>query len=211
MIRRAAFLVAAILWVVPQAASAALAADLRAGYAIPYGKISGDADLASFVQGHVPLGVDLRWRFTPRFSAGAYLSYGFGVLSDSRAGKCRVLGAECTASDLRTGLEAELQLSEGWKVTPYLSARVGWESFAFEEDAGVSWSRTRYYGWELGAEGGATLLERGALRVGAFLGVTGGSFYGYGARGPGLDASGSITDRALHGWFTVGVRAAIAP
>lgn len=211
MIRRAALLLAVISGVLPLAASAELAIDLRSGYAIPYGKISGDVDVAKFVQGHVPLGLNLRWRFTPRFSAGAYLSYGFGLLSDSRADKCSALGAECTASDLRTGLEAELQLSEGRKVTPYLGARFGWESFAFEEDAGINWSRTRNYGWELGAEGGATLLERGPLRLGAFLGVTVGSFYEYRARGAGLDASGDVTDRALHGWVTVGVRASISP
>lgn len=208
MYRLAALLLALSL---PSAGAASVAADLRSGYSLPWGGITAGLAVSDLARGQVPLDLTLRWRFSDRLSAGAYVAYAFGVLSGNRSSRCDALGADCSLSELTLGLEAGFEPGEVRGLRPYLAARVGWESMRFEEDAGASWVDTRYYGWDLGAEGGLTLFDRGPFRVGAFLGASAGSFYRYGARGPGLDESASIADRRAHGWVTIGLRATVAP
>ena len=197
---------------------------LRLGYGIPLGSLADAAitvagtnftvnsELNDVISGQVPIWIDAGYRFTPNFMAGIYFQYGFGFVPSNGCPN----GWDCSAQDIRFGLQAQYRFMPRESFDPWLGVGFGYEwldrSFSFQ---GVDGTFT-VHGWEfLNLQGGVDFKVADSFGIGPFLSFSLGEYSSYSADISGLGVAGSgsgdIDNTALHEWLTLGVRGVFDP
>jgi hypothetical protein len=188
---------------------------LRIGYGIPLGEAGGLADLDDAVSGQVPLWLDLGYRVIPEVFIGVYGQYGIAFLSDD----CDAVGLDCSASDVRIGLQGQFSPSPEAEISPWFGVGVGYEWLSIsQEGAGVELSTTMH-GFEfVHLQGGVDFRVAEHVRIGPLLSFSLGQFSEASvdcSGGAVCDAigevGGEIPDKKLHEWLVLGVRAVYGP
>jgi hypothetical protein len=203
---RTLHLVGALLLVAPNAARAQTSLGVRVGYASAQGDVGREVALDEWESGQIPIQAEVLVRVSRRAAVGAYASYGFGLASGDVKLLCELFG--CSLSVVRAGVQAVYEFPAGAMV-PWIGAGVGYEWSLANFAAGRAGPRSAtLHGFEwLNLQGGADWRLARRLAVGPFLM---GSIAQYRSGELATDAgsfSGTRSERAVHGWFQVGLRA----
>jgi hypothetical protein len=224
--------VAVVCVVAPSVANAQEAAakpelGLRTGYAIPLGKLSGDAteDMNEAIAGQIPLWLDLGARIRDRVFVGAYFSYGFGILGGDLGDACdaaeeqaEALGADssCSTTDMRLGAQAHYHFGPPNENHVWLGGGIGYEWWRFGQSVEAGGQEATVsltgHGFEfLNVQVGGDFPVAEGFALGPFAAFTLAQFGTVS-----IDCSGdcgtfgsdseSIDEKALHEWLFFGVR-----
>jgi hypothetical protein len=195
----------------PAAATAGPFFGVRAGLALPYGDVAqGGPRVEDLVERKIPLGLELGYRFNGRIWGELF----FDLAPATAASDLCAPGIECSASDFRIGLAFLLRMAPRAFLDPWLGAGVGVEVLNVEgrnaAAGGVpyEWS---WFGFELPfVEAGLDLAVTSRFTLGPWVSATIARFTSDSARASGSDtATGSIADRARHGWYSGGIKATL--
>ena len=199
---------------------------VRTGYSVFAGKIYDPSSIcfagqcfsndifgtSHVVSGQVPLWLDAGYQITPNLMLGLYGQYGFVTLDSDCSG--------CSAHDIRFGIQAQYRFRPAGKLDPWLGLGVGYESLSlhqgypeqqgFTQPVEPTSADSTFRGWELAnLQGGVDFRLGSAFTLGPFLSVSLDEFthqsidYNY----PGVaNVDGSIYDKAVHEWITLGVK-----
>lgn len=180
---------------------------LRLAYGIPLGEASKGSDMSDRVLGQIPIWLDLGWQFSPKLMLGAYFSYGFIIPSSDYSDYCDERRADCTLSDMRLGLQAQLSFSPGRSMDPWLGVGAGYEWLSNTEND----NSLQVHGWEyIMLQGGLDFGgDSGSSVVGPFVAFTYGTFSRAKVEAGGINQSGDIQDTASHSWLFLGVRGVV--
>jgi hypothetical protein len=183
--------------------SPALELDLRAGYALPGGSLSGDSgstkglELGNTISGQVPLAADIGVRIAGHWYVGGYFSYGIALLpKDSCAS-----GVSCSAHDIRFGVDVGYHvLPNNRNVDPWFAIGAGYEILGGSESADQQSVDFSFSGIEYGHLEAGIDLRR--AQIGPFVMASIGEY------GNASLAGTSVPNfpTATHSWFELGLR-----
>ena len=197
--------IAALL--VPAAARAQFTLGARAGYAFGWGDVGGTLGMGDWVKAQVPIQVDALYRVNARLALGAYFSYGFAQTGGASSDVCDLQDTDCSANVRRFGVEASYAFARHGRVEPWIGANIGYEWNTLEVSDPTGSVKTEFKGWEyLGLQGGADWRLGEKVAAGPFLHASLGRYGEGDLSGAFGSAGGSIDDKKLHGWITLGVR-----
>lgn len=174
---------------------------LGLGYALPWGKFDSDDGLSvgESVTGQVPLILDAGYRID-HFVVGMQFQYGLAFRS---ANKCDG-GADCSTKDLRLGLTLEYRIKPHEPIDPWVGIGVGYEWLSFSDTVDGRIRSGGIRGIEMFAlRAGLDFQVADQLHAGPFVGFSLGQ---YSASWRNEGGSEDISQTALHGWITIGVR-----
>ncbi|MEZ4233649.1 MAG: outer membrane beta-barrel protein [Polyangiaceae bacterium] len=183
---------------------------LRLGYGIPMGKVRDDATVAGqtteyklsdAVSSAFPaLQVDAGYFLTPEIMLGAYFGYALLNVADDGCQQ----GADCSANQLRYGIQAQYHLSRGESLDPWFGLGFGFEDVSQSSEQGGQSQDTSSSGLEfVSLNGGADFQVADGIGVGPYVSFALGQ-YTKGTNAAGEDAD--IEETALHQWLTLGVK-----
>jgi outer membrane protein W len=182
----------------PPDAGGKIKVGLRLGYMLPMGDAAKDVKLGDSVSGGIPIWLDLGYMVTPNIMVGLYASYAFLMLDSKIKDACDAASVDCSASQLRFGLQGQYHLSPGQGLDPWFGLGIGMEMVdqkAGDVKSGLS-------GLEFAnLMAGADFKATDSLTVGPFLSFSIGQY----SKVTG-DTSGDITDKAMHEWLTIGIK-----
>ena len=208
---------AAAALLAPTASQAQLSLGARLGYAIPMGDAFKDPSdgskekLSDGVKGAIPIQLDAAYKLSPHLAVGAYFSYGFGLVNESKAmggGICDQSGVDCSAKVIRLGVQATWTMTYLSKTfVPWASAGAGWEWASLDAEAGgvsasYSLSGPEFLNLQLGAD--YRVAEKAS--VGPYLGLALAQYSKAEVDVPGFGSGEMDIDKTLHQWLGFGVR-----
>jgi hypothetical protein len=204
------FTVAVWLALLPAVARAAEApagveAGWRTGFAAPLGDAWGAPSgwpalpLGDVVTAALPVWIDAGYRFGPRLFLGAAFAYAHALVS-GREG-CPVVGLRCSASDIVAGAQVQYHPLPRLWLDPWVGLAVGYEAL----DVATQVSSGRFSGAEVVVQVGGDCRPAQTVGVGPFVMLGGGPFV---ACSNSSGTSCSVGNPGVHGWLTLGVRAA---
>ena len=193
---------AAVTAVAGSAAAEGLELGARLGYGIPMGDSVKDAKMSDGVKSQIPIWIDAGYRIDDSLMAGLYFSYGLVQLADDACPD----GVDCSASDIRVGLQGQYHLMPGEGFDPWLGLLVGYEMAKSKFEAGGVSGSGGMNGLEFGIQGGGDFPVSEGLTVGPFLSFTMGQYSSMSADPEPAGFESSIEDKAMHQWLILGVR-----
>lgn len=192
-------------------------AGARIGYGIPLGEIADDIDLADGIDGQVPIWVDVGYRPIDALMIGLYFQYGIGLI-DNEA--CDIDGVDCSANDIRLGVQAHYHISPEEQLDPWIGLGIGYEWLNRSVEAMGTEVSSTLKGFELlNLQAGLDIAIAEHVKLGPFLSFSLGQ-YGSGSAdcsGGGcsalgsFEADGDIDEKSLHQWLVIGARVAYTP
>lgn len=178
----------------------------RVSAAFPMGSVSSDPGIDSplideFVAVSIPLQVDVGLTLHRRWFVGAYAQYAWNVL---QIGECQK-GQTCSVTGLRVGLQATYAIHDDGG--PWVGLGTGWE-WMFTSYSGPDYSiQLDVSGWEYAnLQAGWDVEVSPGWMVGPWVSGSVGEFSRASLRGAGSPTEQSIPNRAVHGWFQLGVK-----
>jgi hypothetical protein len=189
-------LMIAVLALLPVASQAQFTLGLRLGYSPAMGDAEQDFAMSDYVKSQIPIQVDAMYNFTPAFSAGGYLSYGFGQVGGDTQDLCDAFEADCSATSLRIGVQGAYAFNGATPTfTPWLGAGIGYEILSFDGGAGsVDTSGFEF----LNLQGGGDYKVNDQFAIGPYVQL---SFAQYSSV-----ESADIANTGMHEWLTFGLR-----
>lgn len=195
---------------------------LRAGYGIPFGNAVGTeegedgegAKVSDTISGVIPLQVDLGYFINSNLYLGASFQYGLAQLKED----CGTEDVDCSASQLRFGLNLAYHFAPAGKINPWLGVGVGYETLTVSgsgESAGTSIDiSSTASGFEfVNAQGGLDFRLSHQVSVGPFVTLTAAQYSKVSAKvdvegdSPlDVDESQDIENKAIHAWLYGGLR-----
>ncbi len=174
---------------------------VRTGFMTPLGSAAAGSAKAmnATIAGEIPIWIDLGGRVSPAVFVGGYASYGLiGIAGGSCYG-------DCSHHVLRVGAEMHYHFAPTAKMDPWLGAGVGYEGLQFNQSyAGGTVDGTAHGVEFLNAQFGLDFALSPKLALGPFLGATI-SQYNTDFGG------GDLAQKAIHSWFSLGVRLSVVP
>lgn len=173
----------------------------RTGYSIPLG--SGDASekMSDLVSGQIPLQLEVNYRLqqAPQVTIGGYFSYGFGGVAGATKDLCDFYGQSCSSSSLRFGAQLAYDVAPlGAPTKPWVGVGLGYEQIKLKGAQDITIRGTEFlnfqagHDWRVGATG----------EIGPFVSFALGQYSEMAVGGQ----SGTLADKKMHEWFTIGVR-----
>jgi hypothetical protein len=186
---------------VPTVSKAQLQLGVRLGYGFTMGEVITDVDLADGVKAVIPFQLDLNYKLTKNLALGGYFSYAYGIVGDSAQEECDLADVDCSASDMRAGIQLNYDFSPGAPFDP-------WVGLAF----GYQWSQVsqgdldfKFDGWEwVTLQAGADWELSKGFGLGPFLSWGIGQYDSAEFAGVSEDIPSDL--KATHQVFQVGVR-----
>jgi OmpW family len=176
---------------------------LRTGYALPLGPADGSGDnLSDVISGAVPIWIDMGARISPSFYLGGFFQYGVGFVSSTLGSAgCNVSGVSCSMNDLMFGVDTQFHLDPTAQFDPYLGVGVGYEILNFNASGGDQSVSLSFNGFQFAnLQAGLDYKPTPELGIGPFVMMSFGEYSS--------GSEGSISQTAIHEWFTVGFRGA---
>jgi len=182
---------------------------LRAGYAMPMGKVGGasvggltikSTDLKDGLKSAVPLQLDLGYRLNPHVYVGGYFQYAFAQINTDK-GPCD----GCSAKDLAFGAGAAYHILPEGAFDPWIGVSFGYEILSTSLGSGdvdFSVKGMQFVNLQLGGD----FLTSPGLTVGPVVNVAIGKFSSFSASGSGMSLDGDLYNAEVHEWVTLGVR-----
>ncbi len=178
---------------------------LRLGFGFGLGDIENNISLSDGIIGQVPIQLDAGYKFSPKFTFGGYLQYGFVIVksaSNPTDPGCPS-GSSCSGGDVRLGLQGMYTFVPGASTRGWIGAGIGYEFLNGKQDDYSSQHR----GWEyVNLQGGVDFATSPANAIGPFAMLTVGSFDHFSVDTPAGTNDGSVFDTATHEWLIVGIR-----
>jgi hypothetical protein len=187
----------------------------RVGFGVPSGDISDDRDAAGnkidpalddLVNYKIPIWLELGYRFNPSVWGGLYLELAPAKTDRSFC----VSGRDCSSHDVRFGVDMQLHFAPYNNVDPWLGLGIGAEFLAVKAfDPSINdVSKFTWAGLEFPLlEAGLDLALSPRATIGPYVAWSIGYYTRYGVESPGFAGiSGSISDKAIHTWFQIGVK-----
>ncbi len=186
---------------------------LRVGYSIPFGD-AYSSPLSDLVTGTIPLWFDLGYRITPSIYVGGEFSYASAIIPLTSSTCPTDPAVQCTGHQFRFGVDGIYHFRPEATLDPWAGLGVGYEILnitATDTDMGVDVASASLHGLVFAhLQGGLDLRANRFIDFGPFLDVSLGQY----ASTDVFDAQGNVvgqTPTALHGWFTLGLRATLNP
>ncbi|SEU27564.1 autotransporter domain-containing protein [Stigmatella erecta] len=182
---------------------------LRAGYGLPLGKATGEADanLSDVISGIIPLQLDAGYFLTSHLYLGGSFQYAPGLLAED----CEE-GASCSISVMRFGVNLAYHTAPFAKVDPWVGLGVGYERFNLSASAEFGGetieASTTASGFEFAAlQGGVDFKLSKHFAVGPFATFTVGQYSSLSVSDGEDSASVDIDEKAFHFWLMGGIKA----
>lgn len=181
---------------------------LSLGYSFPVGSLEEASRVSDTTYGLVAVAPDVAYRIDPRLGIFVRGSYGVGVPT-----LC------ASASDCQDSLGSDVQLILGSRFSFeraigrrfFGELGLGYEWYASTlSDEGVESTR-RYRGALFSTRAGVDFGLGKHFSLGPIVDVCVGELSHSSFESPGVDRSGRVDGAAVHGWITLGLRAAIDP
>jgi outer membrane protein W len=203
---------------------------IRAGYSLPLGSVLGSAtstvastsggsttvstvstastDMSDIYSGRIPLMVDAGFRATPNIYVGASFMYGVMLINGDKTG-CNLSGADCSAHEIDFGVDAHYHLAPEQTIDPWVGLGIGYEwvtnSSSSSGSSGGGTGSATLSGWQfVNFQLGADYKAQDSLGIGPFVSLSLGEYSSVSGDGASID----IPNKALHEWFTIGLRGA---
>jgi len=173
---------------------------LRVGYMLPMGDAydGPGGKMSDGISGGIPLWLDLGYMVTPNIMVGLYASYAFLMLASDVKDACDAASVDCSASQLRFGLQGQYHLSPGESMNPWFGLGVGMEMV----DVKRGDVKGGYSGLEFAnLQGGADFKVGSSMAVGPFVSFSLGQY----SKTTG-DNGADIDKKAMHQWLTIGIK-----
>jgi hypothetical protein len=201
--RRFCLSVAALAMLVPAAAQAQFTVGARTGYAIAMGDAGGTLKMTDMVSGQIPLQLDIGYRIQDTaLTVGGYVSYGFGALASTAKTQCDLDGASCSASALRLGAQLLYSFADPKQQgEPWVGVGLGYDKLTLKESG---FADTSLSGFEFLILQGGYDWKFGTGSLGAFASFSLAQYSDIEVAG----LSGTIPDKKVHEWLTLGIRGA---
>jgi opacity protein-like surface antigen len=188
---------------------------VKAGYALPMGSVAKDAilqganDLSKYASGALSFGVDLGYRITPKFYAGA--TFGLAIISTSGDICNRVAGTApgCSSSgtNLRFGIAARYTFRPDAKLGPWIGIGSGYEVMNLSTTVQNASADSTLKGWEfVNLQLGADYRFATHAAIGPMIGFSLAQYGSYSGSRPGASVSGDLNNTSLHQWVFLGVQ-----
>lgn len=186
---------------------------MKLGYGLPLGDYVEDAAFEDFTAGAVQPEFALNYGITPSIIVGGYVGLGLGLLPSRVKKLCDMDDdVECSQIFLNIGLAGEYRFLPGNLVNPWLGANVGLEWGFMSVTSPVGDFSSSVFGVGFGPSAGVD-FELGRWGLGPFVSYQAGKYMTADMQvrltdedGEG-DQSGSIDNKAFHGWLSFGARA----
>jgi hypothetical protein len=195
-------------------------ASLRFGYGFALGELREGSDLADGIAGQMPFWLDLGYRVTPELMVGLYASYGIGFVGGEVGDSCDAAGdaVDCSASDIRLGIQAQFHLQPKESVDPWLGLGIGYEWLSLGiEGAGAELSTTAS-GFEfVNLQVGLDFRIKPTFSLGPFIAFSLAQYSDVSVDCSGVlanvcdDVGADIDAKALHEWLFIGARGTFSP
>jgi outer membrane protein len=201
-------IVVALAALFPSVPRAEVSLGLRLGYAAAQGNVGGQLNMDEWVNGQVPVQLDGLVRVAPRLSIGAYGSYGFGRGGGDVKAICNQPGVSCALHLVRVGVQAVYELTPG-TMAPWVAAGTGYEWNSSHFEGGGQAQDVTFHGLEwLNVQLGGDFKAAPSLAVGPYVMASVGQ-YDHGALGSSKRGGfgGEASERSIHAWAQVGIRA----
>jgi hypothetical protein len=164
---------------------------LRMGLALPGGDAAPRTSLSDLVTNHIPLWIDLGYRFNDRVAFGVYGQY--GVLNPKCTGSC-------SGYDARFGLQLHAHLQPRAATDPWVGVGAGYEIMEIDPRGEAAYVLE---GFELlNLQMGIDWRASQSFTLGPFLSVTASEFSKVSHQGGTKD----VGDDQMHEWVTLGLR-----
>lgn len=188
---------------------------LRVGYGIPAGKegaIPGmdNSNLSDDVSGIIPIQVDGGYRFNQNVYLGLSFQYAPGLVNSSNnANAFCQSGVDCSASDLRLGLNVMYHFGMGPPFDPWVGVGAGYEWLMLSASQGSVSVDATASGFEFAnLQLGGDFPINPNFVVGPFFAVSIGQYRSISVSGGGTSMDQDLNPKSIHEWFMFGVRAA---
>jgi len=191
----------------------------RLGYGIPLGEVAEGSDLSDGISGQIPIWLDVGYRPMDELMIGLYFQYGIGFIGGSFDEVCDLDGVDCSASDIRLGVQAHYHISPLEQLDPWIGLGVGYEWISFGAEGMGAEITTTADGFEfLNLQAGLDISVAEHFKLGPFLSFSLGQFGSASFEctgGPACGGTGSIDgdieEKGMHQWLVIGVRGAYTP
>ena len=199
----------------PTASQAQFSLGARIGYAPAMGAAEKDpATGESFkmkdgIKSQIPLQLDAAYKVTPEIAVGAYFSYGFGQVGSAVKAECDAFGQDCSASDMRLGLQAFYTFTKvSPQFTPWAGLGLGYEWGKIKATGGgFADESATFSGWEfLNLQFGADYKVSDQFGIGPYVMFSIAQYGSVEAESGGASASADVEKKAIHEWLGFGVR-----
>lgn len=176
-------------------------AGLRLGYGLPMGDAAKDAKLSDMYSGMIPIWLDLGYRIDPSLYAGLYAQYGIASVKDCPS------GVSCSGSDIRFGVMGAYHISPEESFDPWVGFGIGYEMAKVKMSAGGQDASATAKGLEFAnLQVGGDYKVSPTMGIGPFLSFSLGQYSSQTIDPDPMNVSGSIKDKGMHEWLTIGVR-----
>jgi hypothetical protein len=188
----------------------------RVGYALPVGRLGGDASGASasisdLETAIVPVGVDAGVRLSPRVYVGGTGVWALGTAPHLRNNPCQQLGVSCSRQDAQVRGEARFYFAPDANVGGWAALGAGWELASFAQTVGARTTTATRTGpilpdMQLGFD-----MRHGTTAVAFYFGVSLAMYLTRGVDPASAPVATWIEDRDVHVWVTFGMRGSYGP
>ena len=203
---------------------------LRSGLGIPFGEAKKGVSFNDLTSLQIPIWAEIGGRFGKKrdLHFGLYGAYGITFVSRNIADACEAaeaqfpgLEANCTASDLRLGLQVLYFLRpapDAPKAKLWLGVGLGWEWFSLREHLTLenesATLSVALNGIDLGLQFGFEYEATKAFGIGPFIALGNSAFFSQnqectGSCGTIQGGSASIESPSFHNWVFAGVRGSL--
>jgi outer membrane protein W len=193
----------------PTASQAQFSLGARLGYAPAMGDAMKDSKMKDGIKSQIPLQLDAAYKVTPEIAIGAYFSYGFGQVGSALKDSCDAFGQDCSASDMRLGLQAFYTFTKvSPQFTPWAGLGLGYEWGKIKATGGgFADESVTFKGFEfLNLQFGADYKVSDQFGIGPYVMFSIAQYGSADFESGGASASADITDKTLHQWLGFGVR-----
>ncbi len=185
---------------IPTASHAQFQLGLRLGYAPAMGDAAKDAPLKDGIKSQIPIQIDAMYKITPEWAAGLYFSYGFGQVGSAEQDSCDAFGVDCSMTVMRFGAQGTYTFTKvSPSFVPWAGLGIGYEALTEKVALGGASVSQDITGWEfLNLQVGGDYKVSPAFAFGPYIMYSIGQFSSV--------EGNSITDKAMHEWFNIGIR-----
>ncbi len=175
---------------------------IRTGYRIPLGKTDSLSQMSEWTTGQVPIVADIGSKVSEHWFIGGYAGLGFG-----RGGtRC----STCVSTGVVGGFEVLYSFLPSGRTNPWIGYGLGVEGLSLSDTnpnvnltlVGIEFAHLL---------GGVDFRITRAFGIGPFVDFGAGQYVSASITDSGWYSSGSITNRAFHQWFALGLRITVFP
>jgi len=189
---------------------------LRTGVSLPFGSVNGGTAMSDAFSAQAPLLLDVGWKIIPNLFVGAFGGAAVGGAAGQVDDACAQLGVSCLGVAYRFGILAEWNFRPDKTVNPWGGYGLGYETGSSSGSNAKNSISNSVHGFEYAhLLGGVDFRLQDWFGIGPFVDAAFGSYdvaeSATNTGGRVLNRGGSVTDKTIHVWLTLGVRVVMLP